>query len=78
MKPLAVVVFPGFQILDLAAVSAFEVANLLTGRRTYEVTLLSERGGSVLSSAGIAVETGAFGEPAGGGEAPLALGGGRD
>jgi len=29
MKRLGIVVFPGFQILDLAAVGVFEVANLL-------------------------------------------------
>ena len=63
MKRLGVVVFPGFQILDLAVVCVFEMANLLGVRKTYEIILLSECGGSVISSAGIAVETQAFGDP---------------
>jgi transcriptional regulator GlxA family with amidase domain len=57
MKRLGLVVFPGFQILDLAAASVFEVANLFAGRPTYEVGLYSEQGGRVASSSGIEVET---------------------
>jgi transcriptional regulator GlxA family with amidase domain len=64
MKRLGIVVFPGFQILDLAAAGVFEVANLLADRKTYDVVLLSERGGSVLSSSGITVDTRAFADPA--------------
>ena len=60
MKRLGIVAFPGFQILDLAAAGVFEVANLLADRKTYDVVLLSERGGSVLSSSGITVDTQAF------------------
>jgi transcriptional regulator GlxA family with amidase domain len=52
MKRLGIVTFPGFQILDLAAAGVFEVANLLADRKTYDVMLLSERGGSVVSSSG--------------------------
>jgi transcriptional regulator GlxA family with amidase domain len=63
MKRLGIVTFPGFQILDLAAAGVFEVANLLTGRKTYDVMLLSERGGSVVSSSGITVNTLAFADP---------------
>jgi transcriptional regulator GlxA family with amidase domain len=64
MKRLGIVAFPGFQILDLAAAGVFEVANLLTSRKTYDVTLLSESGGSVVSSSGITVDTQAFADPA--------------
>jgi transcriptional regulator GlxA family with amidase domain len=64
MKRLGIVAFPGFQILDLAAAGVFEVANLLADRKTYDVVLLSERGGSVLSSSGITVDTQAFADPA--------------
>lgn len=63
MKRLGIVAFPGFQILDLAAVCAFEVANLLGERKAYDVTLLSEHGGPVLSSSGIKVDTEAFAKP---------------
>jgi len=57
MKKLGFVVFPGFQILDLAAASVFEVANLFTSRPVYEVALYSEHGGHVASSSGIEVDT---------------------
>lgn len=56
-KRIAVVVFPGFQILDLAAVAAFELANKHAGKPVYKVELLSETGGSIPSSSGIGVET---------------------
>ena len=64
MKRLGIVAFPGFQILDLAAASVFEVANLLAGRKAYDVTLLTEPGGQVMSSSGIVVETQMFADPA--------------
>jgi transcriptional regulator GlxA family with amidase domain len=57
MKRLAVVVFPGFQILDLVAVSVFELANKLAPRPLYEIRVVSEQGGAVRSSAGVPVET---------------------
>src|ERR1700759_4127097 len=57
MKRLGLIVFPGFQILDVAAASVFEVANLFASRPTYEVALYSESGGRVTSSSGIEVET---------------------
>src|SRR6266851_4276451 len=60
MRRLGIVVAPGFQILDLAAVCVFEIANLFADSKTYDVTLLSEQGGSVASSSGIAVDTKAF------------------
>lgn len=64
MKRLGIVTFPGFQILDLAAAGVFEVANLMAGRKIYDATLLSESGGSVVSSSGITVDTQAFADPA--------------
>jgi transcriptional regulator GlxA family with amidase domain len=64
MKRLGIVAFPGFQILDLAAAGVFEVANLVADRKIYDVLLLSERGGSVVSSSGITVNTQAFADRA--------------
>src|ERR1700761_4674238 len=55
------VVFPKFQVMGFAAITAFEIANLVLGEDGYEITLLSETGGLVKSSAGFAVETQAFG-----------------
>ncbi|MBS0416203.1 MAG: GlxA family transcriptional regulator [Proteobacteria bacterium] len=64
MKRLGLVAFPGFQILDLAAASVFEVANGLASRPVYEVGLYSEHGGHVVSSSGIEVQTRQLGDPA--------------
>jgi transcriptional regulator GlxA family with amidase domain len=64
MRRLGIVVFPGFQILDLAAASVFEIANLLAQRPTYDVALYSEYGGRVASSSGIEVETRQLADPA--------------
>jgi len=56
-KSIAFVVFPGFQVVDLAAVTVFEVANSLPGGPFYDITLLSEQGGKVISSAGVGVDS---------------------
>ena len=63
MKRLGIVAFPGFQILDMAAASVFEIANLLSGRKTYDLAVYSEHGGRVTSSSGIEVETQALVDP---------------
>lgn len=60
MRRIGFVVFPGFQILDLAAVAVFEMANTLTEAKAYELRLLSEHGGAVASSAGVDVATRSF------------------
>jgi transcriptional regulator GlxA family with amidase domain len=64
MKRLGLVVFPGFQILDVAVASVFEVANMLASRQMYDVALYSEHGGRVASSSGIEVETRQLSDPA--------------
>ena len=64
MKQIGIVVFPGFQILDLVAASVFELANLERGEPEYQVRMLSEHGGSVCSSAGVRIETERFESPA--------------
>jgi transcriptional regulator GlxA family with amidase domain len=61
MQRIGFVVFPGFQVMGLAVVTVFEVANLVVNRQVYRVHLLSERGGAVRASAGFCVETEAFG-----------------
>jgi transcriptional regulator GlxA family with amidase domain len=60
MKRIAILVFPDFQILDLAAIAAFELANLQLGKAFYRVELLSEDGGMVTSSSGAAVDSRRF------------------
>ncbi|ASW09300.1 MULTISPECIES: GlxA family transcriptional regulator [unclassified Rhizobium] len=64
MHSIGFLVFPGFQVMGFTAVTAFEVANLTSGRELYHVTLLSEAGGYVRSSAGFSVETEAFDDAA--------------
>jgi len=60
VKRVAVVVFPGFQILDLVAVSVFELANKLAPKPLYDIRVVSEHGGAVASSAAVPVETQCF------------------
>ena len=61
MLRIGYVLPPGFQMMSLAAVSAFELANLTAGKKLYEIHALSEDGGPTPSSLGITVETRAFG-----------------
>jgi transcriptional regulator GlxA family with amidase domain len=60
MQRIGFVLFEGFQIVGLAAQSVFEFANRATGQAIYEVHTLSENGGLVRSSLGVAVETERF------------------
>ncbi|WP_434107922.1 GlxA family transcriptional regulator [Paraburkholderia caffeinilytica] len=64
MKRIGVVVFPGFQILDMVAISVFELANFEAGQPEYEVEVISELGGMVRSSSGVEIGTKPFGDPA--------------
>lgn len=57
MLTIGFVLPPGFQIMGLAAVSAFELANVSAGERLYEIRLLSENGGAVANSFGVQIET---------------------
>ena len=60
MQEIGFVVFPGFQVMGLSAITAFEVANLVLEKPAYATTLLSESGGIVQTSAGFGVQTEAF------------------
>src|SRR5258707_1732424 len=60
MQQVGFVIFPNFQVMSFAAVSVFEMANVALGEPAYAVTLLSETGGLVRSSAGFSVETQTF------------------
>jgi len=64
MRHVGVVVFPGFQILDMVAISVFELANLEAGQPEYQVEVISEHGGMVRSSAGVEIATRRFSDPA--------------
>jgi transcriptional regulator GlxA family with amidase domain len=64
MHTIGFVVFPNFYLMGFAAVTAFELANVVLAEQAYQVTVLSEGGGLVLSSAGIRVETQPFSDAA--------------
>jgi transcriptional regulator GlxA family with amidase domain len=57
---LGYVVFPGFQMMGFAGMSAFEYANAAFGEPYYDVRLLSETGGTIASSLGMRIETESF------------------
>lgn len=60
MHRLGFVIFPGFQVMGFASMTAFEVANLVVEEPFYKLTLVSENGGPVRASAGFSVDTVAF------------------
>ncbi|WP_277182783.1 GlxA family transcriptional regulator [Caballeronia sp. BR00000012568055] len=62
MHRVGFIVPDGFQLMSLAALTVFEVANLSPSGPHYDVSVLSERGGSVKSSGSVMVETEAFGD----------------
>ena len=64
MQRLAFVVFPGFQLMSLAAASVFEFANLELPSPGYAVAVVSEHGGAVKNSTGLGIDTRAFGRGA--------------
>lgn len=57
MKRIGLVIFPGFQALDLAALTVFEFANTLLPAPAYELATVSVDGGPVRSSAGVAIDS---------------------
>ncbi|MFW8587727.1 GlxA family transcriptional regulator [Rhizobium beringeri] len=64
MQQIGFLLYPGFQIMSLAAVSAFEFTNVELVEKVYEVRYLSEHGGPIANSLGMVMETEPFGDPA--------------
>ncbi|MGV8918903.1 MAG: GlxA family transcriptional regulator [Pseudomonas sp.] len=62
MQNIGLILYPGFQVLGLSMCATFEVANIFAQRPVYEITLLSETGGLIDTSAGFGVNTAAFDE----------------
>jgi transcriptional regulator GlxA family with amidase domain len=56
-KRVGLVIFPGFQAIDMAALTVFEFANTLLDQPLYELATLSLAGGSVKSSSGVALDS---------------------
>ncbi|HEY0121287.1 MAG TPA: GlxA family transcriptional regulator [Rhizobium sp.] len=64
MQRVAFLLYPGFQVMSLAAASVFEFANLDGNEPIYDISYVSETGGRIVSSIGMAVDTVAFADPA--------------
>jgi transcriptional regulator GlxA family with amidase domain len=60
LQGVGFIVFPGYQVMAFAALSAFEVANQQAGKPVYDVRVLSEMGGQVLTSIGMSIGSEAF------------------
>ena len=58
MQRIGLLLLPGFQVMGLAALSVFEVANSKLGKAEYDLHVVSETGGPVRSSFGMDVQTG--------------------
>jgi len=59
-RSVGIFVFPGFSTIDLAMMTAFEVANRQPGGPFYQLTVLSDRDGIVTSGAGAMLQASAF------------------
>jgi transcriptional regulator GlxA family with amidase domain len=60
LRDIVMVAFPGFQLVDLAALNVFALANRQPGGPHYRLHMLSHHGGPVAGSAGITVGTASF------------------
>jgi transcriptional regulator GlxA family with amidase domain len=60
MQLVGFVIYPGFEMMSLAAATAFEFANLELGEPMYDVHFISETGGTIPSSFGLTVHSEAF------------------
>lgn len=57
MRHVGFIMEDGFQIMGLASLSVFEFANLQLGHTAYAVSVMSEKGGDIVSTLGMKVET---------------------
>ncbi|WP_372399934.1 GlxA family transcriptional regulator [Azospirillum sp. HJ39] len=60
MRDVAFIVYPGYSVMALAVVTAFEVANSMFGDPPYELHFVSEKGGPIRTSAGMMLDTEVF------------------
>lgn len=60
MQRIGYVVSDGFQMMALATQAVFEYSNRVAGKQVYEMRVLSENGGLVHSSLGVALQTERF------------------
>lgn len=57
MKRISFMVFPGYSVMALAAVSVFETANQQQGSALYDLRFFSEQGGPIKTSSGMVLHT---------------------
>ena len=62
MLTVAMILGPGYQVMNLAALTVFEIVNMNAEQTVYDIHLLSEHGGLVRSSMGTPLETQPFGD----------------
>ncbi|MCX8253337.1 Transcriptional regulator GlxA family with amidase domain protein [Beijerinckiaceae bacterium RH AL1] len=62
MRRVGFVLYPDYSLMGLAAVTVFEVANLVGDQTYYDLHFVSERGGGVPTSAGVRLESERFGD----------------
>lgn len=62
MRRIGFILEDGFQVMGLAALTAFEFANQALGTEAYRLTIMSEKGGPIRSSLGIRIETEPLGD----------------
>src|SRR6516225_9901161 len=62
MRRIGFIAFPNFQVLSLSTLSVFECANMLAPEPLYDLRILSETGGPIRTSSGLALETERFDE----------------
>jgi transcriptional regulator GlxA family with amidase domain len=60
MREVAFIIYPGYSVMALAVVTAFEVANMVSDEPPYNLHFVSETGGAVKTSSGLKVDTEAF------------------
>jgi len=60
MRDIAFVVYPGYSVMALAVATVFETANMIADELAYEPHFVSETGGVVRASSGLAFNSEAF------------------
>ncbi|PZM12529.1 GlxA family transcriptional regulator [Rhizobium tubonense] len=60
MQKIAFLIYPDFQFMGLAAATVFEFANFEVPEPIYEISYISETGGPIPTSLGMALDTEAF------------------
>ena len=63
MHRIGLVVYPGVNVMSLAPLTVFELANTAAAKPFYDIHVLSESGGLVPTSIGVTIGTEAFQEP---------------